>query len=103
MILYLSCTKRAKLVQFWFFTAFSSTPAKRYGSRENAGEVATTFNPTCVLDENISWSRQQDVKIKNVVDEPLTKKYKYMFQKIIDKTQGSFVLGFLLLEIYKIT
>ncbi|XP_046848130.1 LOW QUALITY PROTEIN: DNA polymerase alpha subunit B-like [Xenia sp. Carnegie-2017] len=69
-------------------TPISSTPAKRYESRENAGEVVTTFNPTCVLDENISWSRQQDVKIKNVVDEPLTKKYKYMFQKIIDKTQA---------------
>ena len=39
-------------------------------------------------DKNIKWKQQQIVNVQNAHDKPLTEKFKYMFQKILDKSQG---------------
>ena len=72
------------------FICCSATPAKRYEARENAGEVVFTYNPGSVLVENISWKgHHSNLIIKNSVDDkPLAKRFKYMFQKVFDKSQG---------------
>ena len=67
----------------------SATPAKRYEARENAGEVVLTYNPGRISDTDVTWKQLQTVKVQNVEYEPLTEKFKYMFQKIIDKSQGT--------------
>jgi hypothetical protein len=39
-------------------------------------------------DKNITWKQQQSIDVRSVDNEPLTEKFKYMFQKILDKSQG---------------
>ena len=68
-------------------TPVSATPAKRYEARENAGEVVLTYNPSGMSDKNITWKQQQIVNVRNAHDKPLTEKFKYMFQKMLDKSQ----------------
>lgn len=68
---------------------YSATPAKRYEARENAGEIVLTYNPGGIPDKNLAWNQRQIVKVQNVELEPLTKKFKYMFQKIVHKSQGT--------------
>lgn len=66
----------------------SATPAKRYEARENACEVALTYNPGGVLEKDINWNgHHSNLEIKDVSDKPLTERFKYMFQKILDKSQ----------------
>ncbi|XP_028396086.1 DNA polymerase alpha subunit B-like [Dendronephthya gigantea] len=65
----------------------SATPAKRYEARENPGEVALTYNPGGMPDKNLAWSQRQTIKVQNLELEPLKEKFKYMFQKIVDKSQ----------------
>ena len=68
--------------------SFSATPAKRYGERLNAGEVVLTHNPAEIPDKTITWKQHIAVKVQNVEHNPLTEKFKYMFQKTLDKSQG---------------
>lgn len=70
------------------FNFNSSTPAKRYEARENAGEVLLTYNPGGMSEQNDKLKQQQIVKLKHVQDEPLVAKFKHMFQKVFDKSQG---------------
>ena len=70
----------------------SANPAKRYEARENAGEVVFTYNPGGISD--VSWKQQQIVKVQNVDCEPLTENFKYMFQKILDKSRGKWLSAY---------
>ena len=62
----------------------------RYEARENAGEVVSTYNPSGMMENNISWKgHHKNLEVTRVEDEPLTDQFKYMFQKISDKSQGT--------------
>ncbi|XP_069501075.1 DNA polymerase alpha subunit B isoform X2 [Ambystoma mexicanum] len=62
----------------------SATPSQKYGTRGSRGEVVTSFGAV----HGISWSgtggRSAQVKMVIPDEEPLTKSYKFMFQKLLD-------------------
>ncbi|KAM4848023.1 DNA polymerase alpha subunit B isoform X1 [Urocitellus parryii] len=62
----------------------SATPSKKYNSRNNRGEVVTTFGST----QGVSWSGRGgagSISLKVLgYPEPLTGSYKSMFQKLPD-------------------
>jgi len=66
------------------FSPSSATPSKKYSSRTNVGEVVFSFG-NC---KNISWSSKQKERTTVVPydsETSLTKKFRYMFQKLSDK------------------
>ncbi|XP_006860999.1 PREDICTED: DNA polymerase alpha subunit B [Chrysochloris asiatica] len=62
----------------------SATPSQKYNSRNNRGEVVTCFGSA----QGVSWSGRGgvgDISLKVLgCPEPLTKSYKFMFQKLSD-------------------
>jgi len=66
------------------FSPSAATPSKKYSSRTNVGEVVFTYG-NC---KNINWgSKQKDPTtiVPYDSDTSLSKKFKYMFQKLSDK------------------
>lgn len=66
----------------------STTPSQKYNSRNNRGEVVTTFGSA----QGVSWSGRGgagDISLKVLGDpEPLIGSYKSMFQKLSDIREG---------------
>ncbi|KAI4530112.1 hypothetical protein MG293_019968, partial [Ovis ammon polii] len=86
----------------------SATPPQKYSSRSNRGEVVTSFGSA----QGVSWSGSGGTSHLSLKvlghPEPLTRSYKYMFQKLPDIREGIFLtckieeLGSELKEHYKI-
>ena len=68
------------------------TSAKRYEARLNAGEVVLTYNPAEMPNKTVTWKQHLAVKVQHVDCEPLTEKFKYMFQKTLNKSEGGYYL-----------
>nr|XP_056708837.1 DNA polymerase alpha subunit B [Euleptes europaea] len=62
----------------------SATPSQKYSSRGNRGEVVTSFGSV----QGTSWSGDggstASVKLFGSAEDALTKRYKFMFQKLLD-------------------
>ncbi|OCT83985.1 polymerase (DNA directed), alpha 2, accessory subunit L homeolog isoform X1 [Xenopus laevis] len=62
----------------------SATPSQKYGSRTNRGEVVTTYGELQGTTWNGGSGSNTNVELFTSLDEPLTKMYKFMFQKLMD-------------------
>ena len=69
-------------------TFFSATPAKKYNSRNNRGEVVVTHGPV----NGVKWEgTDQTVTVEHYnTDQSLSRTFKYMFQKLSEKFRGLF-------------
>jgi len=63
----------------------STTPAKKYNSRTNKGDVVASIGST----SNVQWhGSAQEVTIETYTKQNISKDFKYMFQKMSDKKDG---------------
>lgn len=68
----------------------SATPSQKYTSRGNRGEVVTSFGTV----QGTSWSGNggstASVQLFSAAEDSLTKRYKFMFQKLFENREGNF-------------